>query len=46
MKRHLFIIVALILCCSPSFGKKQQKAKFANAGTAYIDNSFGTYDAM
>ena len=46
MRRQLFIIAALILCCSPSFARKQQKAKFSNAGTAYIENSFGTYDAM
>lgn len=46
MRRNLIIIAALILCCSPSFARKQQKAKFSNAGTAYIDSSFGTYDAM
>ena len=46
MKRYLSIIAVLMLCCNPSFCKKTQKAKLSNAGTAYIEASFGTYDAM
>lgn len=46
MKRYLFIIAMLILCCYPSEGRKKQKAKFSNAGISYIESSFGTYDAM
>ncbi len=44
--RTLFIIAVSLLCCFPSSARKVDRAKTSNVGTAYIDSSFGTYDAM
>ena len=44
--RTLLVIAVSLLCCIPSSGRKMQKAKASNAGTAYIESSFGVYDAM
>lgn len=46
MKRTLLIIAAVLLCCSPSLSGRKHDVKFSNAGTAYIERSFSTYDAL
>ena len=45
--RKISVIVAIALMfCLPASAKKSSKAKLSNAGTAYIESAFGTYDAL
>ena len=46
MKRQLLIFAAILLICFPLSARKKQNAKMSNAGTAYIESSFDTYDAL
>ena len=46
MKRVLLIIAAVMLCCCLSMSGRKRDVKFSNAGTAYIERSFSTYDVL
>ena len=46
MRKISAIVATALLLCLPASARKTQKAKLSNAGTAYIESSFGIYDAM
>ena len=46
MRKIPALLATVLICCLPASGKKTPKAKLSNAGTAYIESAFRTYDTM